>query len=359
MSKADETSTSNAPNTISTNLESDPVLEGLSEVELPNLSIFMNAAAAATTTSQPDLIDMQSTGAVNEANDEDYDLVYQSNVPNISLFGGHFLAQTDESTTIAETIENGSVENEDSSTPPDYSSTSVSIRSESPSSSSAYYVQNSLPQLSFLMNNAMQLNDVEDCSSFVSSSNATTPATAATAPKTTTTSSFSVQKFNFEHLLNCTNNFEATRQLGVGGFGTVYMALQLNSDFPTAAVKRLHKKNQQNPDQVVAEKFELEIKVLSQHRHPNLVGLLGYADDCQELCLVYEFVAAGNLEQRLGRCRGRETVLTVQQRLEIALGVARAIDYLHAAKLIHRDVKSANVLLTEDNLPKVGFTEIT
>lgn len=177
-------------------------------------------------------------------------------------------------------------------------------------------------------------------------------------------------KFNFQHLLNCTENFHednftepgASGRLldrDGGGFGTVHLAVNISTEIGLAAVKRLKKSVD-----LEKEKFDLEMKILSQHRHENLVKLLGYStgdgDDNDsntrgELCLIYEYVSGGgNLEQKLERCRRREATMDIPQRLAVAIGVAKGIDYLHTAQLIHRDVKSPNVLLTSDSVPKVG-----
>lgn len=363
---------SNAP-TVSTNLQTDPVLEGFSDVDIPNLSILMNAAATGAPSS---LIQSTSASAVDEElyqmGSRSYESVYQSNLPNISLFGGMQFAAA-----AAPTVESQEESSSASaSTPCDSSSTTTSVSEQS---SLFANTNHSLPQLSFLMNN-VQLSESSGTQSTMAESSsipitidsivaAGSPSCPAQHP-----SSSAVQKFSFQHLLNCTNNFNdeyftvpgsGGRKLGEGGFGQVYMAINLTAQIQVAAVKRLHRNFEQ-----VKEKFELEIKILSEHSHENLVKLLGYSDEekshdddkrqqqqqsfAGEMCLIYEFVAGGNLERRLELCRRGEALLSLEQRLGIALGVAKGIDYLHAAQLIHRDVKSANVLLTSgQDIPKV------
>lgn len=342
---------SNAP-TLSTNLQSDPVLEGLSDEGIPNLSILMNAAAGCVSATGNSSSSSSTSLARSTAGDQMTSStngldasVYQSNVPNMSLFGGmHF----------APAVEEAQYQQSSPSTSTPDSSTTTSVSGLSQSSSFANSITNhSLPQLSFLMNNVQFSSG--DNSTMTSSNNAM--ATATPTPQTE-----AVARFTFEHLLNCTNNFDdqyftdprsGGRKLGAGGFGSVHLAVNLAADIPVAAVKRLHKNFQQ-----VKEKFDLEIKILSEHCHENLVRLLGYsaqAEDGGELCLIYEFVAGGNLERKLELCRSGAAVLPIQKRLGIAFGVAKGIDYLHSAKLIHRDVKSANVLLTEnEDIPKVS-----
>lgn len=336
---------SNAP-TLSTNLESDPILEGLSDVEIP-LSMLMNAAAAMTTTFEG------SEGQIPSqllSESETVPSAYQSDVPNISLFGG-IPVQLSPANESNEQQHSQEVASNSSSSISGTSSSSAAfpvLDSQLSTSLSASNCNQSLPQLSFLMNN-VQLSDSTTASSAV-----------ATPPTTMETSQREVEKFSFDHLVNCTNNFNGDdftdlnspgRKLGAGGFGSVFLAANLTTDLPVAAVKRLNKSFEQ-----VAQKFELEIKILQQHRHENLVRLLGFADDRGELCLIYEYVSGGNLERRLERCRSgaAEATFSIRQRLGVALGVAKGIDYLHSASLVHRDVKSANVLLTADSSPKVG-----
>lgn len=343
LASAEEEESSNAA-TLSTNLESDPVLEGLSDTNIPQLSILMNALAAGSTDQHDE---RQSSQSINDEGPEDASM-YQSNVPNISLFGG--LNYAPPLSTASFSYSTTTPNNEDVG-----SSTPVSSQSQSSSSASSMFgksnINQSLPHLSFLMNNVQF--QVTDDDSGASHNTITMPSTELTGA-----GSSAVQKFNFKHLVNCTNNFNDDsytesmgRKLGAGGFGSVHLAVNLAAGIPLAAVKRLHRNFEQ-----VKEKFDLEIKILSEHCHENLVKLIGYAaeeEDGGEMCLIYEFVDGGNLERRLELSRRGEATLDIGRRLGIAVGVAQGIAYLHSAKLIHRDVKSANVLLTAEDVPKV------
>lgn len=344
---ADEAS--NAP-TLSTNVQSDPILDGLTDVELPNLSMLMNVAAntGVETHFERQLTTMNSE-SVNETSmvhqsvsaSMDSAAFFQSGVPNVSLFGGmHVAEETLVETTASTTTSSGSTSSSSTINLPSVETPEQSFSNTNQSFSST---NQSLPQLSFLMNNIQM---------------ASTSFNGVPETETESIPYSSVQQFSFSHLTNCTNNFNGDdftslslpgRKLGAGGFGSVHLGINLAPLIPVAAVKRLHKNFGQ-----VGQKFDLEIQILSQHQHENLVQLLGYSDDCAEMCLIYEFVSGGNLERRLELCRSNEGKLPIHRRLGVALGVAKGIDYLHAAKLIHRDVKSANVLLTEEDTPKVS-----
>ncbi|XP_065078521.1 protein Tube-like [Ochlerotatus camptorhynchus] len=131
------------------------------------------------------------------------------------------------------------------------------------------------------------------------------------------------------------------RILGTGGFGEVFLALNLTSDTPLAAVKCLFPSNYK-----YREKFDREREILSKHNHPNIVKLLGFSED-STLCLVYEYLPDGTLGGALERSRRSQLQLPVSKRLSYLLGIAAAIEYLHSplVQVVHRDVTLANILL--------------
>ncbi|WOL17584.1 LEAF RUST 10 DISEASE-RESISTANCE LOCUS RECEPTOR-LIKE PROTEIN KINASE-like [Canna indica] len=152
---------------------------------------------------------------------------------------------------------------------------------------------------------------------------------------------FQTHLFSYEELREATNNFDTSKELGDGGFGTVYKGKL--RDGRIVAVKRLYENNYRR-----VEQFRNEIDILSRLRHQNLVDLYGCTyGQGKELLLVYEFIANGTVADHLHGSRASEGKLTWPLRLNIAIETADALTYLHAIDppIIHRDVKTTNILL--------------
>ncbi|XP_044299429.1 interleukin-1 receptor-associated kinase 1 isoform X4 [Varanus komodoensis] len=147
--------------------------------------------------------------------------------------------------------------------------------------------------------------------------------------------------WRLEELRQATDNFSEHLQIGEGGFGCVYQARLRNTVY---AVKRL-KEEAELDWTTVKNSFVTEVEKLSRFRHPNIVEFAGYCAEQGYFCLVYVFLPKGSLEDHLHKQVG--PCLSWAQRLHIAVGTARAIQFLHSdsPSLIHGDVKSSNILL--------------
>ncbi|GFQ05839.1 probable receptor-like protein kinase at5g24010 [Phtheirospermum japonicum] len=155
-------------------------------------------------------------------------------------------------------------------------------------------------------------------------------------------------KIPFADLQSATNNFDKSLIIGSGGFGLVYKGVL--SDNIKVAVKRGVPGSRQG-----LPEFQTEITILSKIRHHHLVSLVGYCEEQSEMILVYEYMEKGPLRHHL---YGQSLPpLSWKQRLEICIGAARGLHYLHtgsAQGIIHRDIKSTNILLDESHVAKVA-----
>ncbi|CAN1755053.1 Leucine-rich repeat receptor protein kinase EMS1 [Linum perenne] len=161
-------------------------------------------------------------------------------------------------------------------------------------------------------------------------------------------------KVTLSNILEGTNNFCNSNIIGDGGFGTVYKAKLVtknNNDILVVAVKKLsHSKAQGDRE------FMAEMETLGKVKHKNLVSLLGYCSLGEEKLLVYEYMANGSLDTWL-RDGLNPKPLDWATRLKIAIGSARGLAFLHhgfTPHVIHRDVKSSNILLDPDFEAKVA-----
>ncbi|KAL3532288.1 hypothetical protein ACH5RR_005809 [Cinchona calisaya] len=154
---------------------------------------------------------------------------------------------------------------------------------------------------------------------------------------------------NMSQIARATHNFSPSLKIGEGGFGTVYRARL--RDGQVVAIKRA----KQEHFETLRTEFRSEVELLAKIEHRNLVKLLGYVDSGSERLIITEYVPNGTLREHLDGLRGK--ILDFNQRLEISIDVAHALTYLHLyseKQIIHRDVKSSNILLTESMRPKVA-----
>jgi len=154
--------------------------------------------------------------------------------------------------------------------------------------------------------------------------------------------------FSFEELKKCTGNFSDNNEIGAGGYGKVYKGYLTNG--LVVAIKRAEQGSMQG-----AQEFKNEIELLSRVHHKNLVSLVGFCYEQGEQMLVYEYISNGTLRDNIVGKSGK--YLDWKMRLQIALGSARGLAYLHELAdppIIHRDIKSTNILLDENLNAKVA-----
>ncbi|ERN15239.1 hypothetical protein AMTR_s00056p00201700, partial [Amborella trichopoda] len=147
--------------------------------------------------------------------------------------------------------------------------------------------------------------------------------------------------FTHSEIVKITNDYE--KVIGQGGYGTVFYGRL--ADGREVAVKILSKDSRQG-----VKEFSAEVKLLMRVHHKYLASLIGFSEEDKEKILVYEYMPKGNLYSILSDKRSNSIVLNWEQRIQIALSAAQGLEYLHYGckpSIVHRDIKTSNILLNE------------
>ncbi|RZC40930.1 serine/threonine-protein kinase pelle [Asbolus verrucosus] len=163
-----------------------------------------------------------------------------------------------------------------------------------------------------------------------------------------------IPQIPYEDLRKSTNNWDSGSILGRGGFGIVFKGTWKCTQ---VAIKRIEKREDspESRGQQIKQSIT-ELHCLNAYRHDNVLPLYGYSVDGPQPCLVYQYMSGGCLERRL-HVRDPNRVLSWPTRLNIAIGTARGLQFLHTIgekPLVHGDIKSANILLDSNDNPRIG-----
>ncbi|KAL8208250.1 hypothetical protein R6Q57_007662 [Mikania cordata] len=153
--------------------------------------------------------------------------------------------------------------------------------------------------------------------------------------------------YDFSEIAEATNNFNDSRKIGEGGYGSVYFGILGEKE---VAIKKMRSNK--------SKEFLAELKVLCKIHHINVVELLGFASGDDHLYLVYEFISNGSLSEHLHDplLKGHQP-LSWTARTQIALDAAKGIEYIHdhtKERYVHRDIKTSNILLDNRLRAKVA-----
>ena len=182
---------------------------------------------------------------------------------------------------------------------------------------------------------------------------------ASKAAQTLKIQPIDIPAISVDELKEVTDNFGTDSLIGEGSYGRVYYGVLSNER--AAAIKKLDSSKQ--PD----DEFKAQVSMVSRLKHDNFVKLLGYCVEGNHRVLAYEFASNGSLHDILHGRKGIKgaqpgPVLSWAQRVKIAVGAAKGLEYLHEKAephIIHRDIKSSNVLLFDDDVAKIADFDLS
>lgn len=167
------------------------------------------------------------------------------------------------------------------------------------------------------------------------------------------------EEFMFQELIAATNNFSLENKIGSGSFGVVYRGKL--PDGREVAIKRSETGPRTKKFQEKESAFESELAFLSRLHHKHLVRLVGFCEEREERLLVYEYMKNGalydHLHDKSNVEKGSSVINSWKMRIKISLDAARGIEYLHnyaVPPIIHRDIKSSNILLDGNWIARVS-----
>ncbi|KAK4279435.1 hypothetical protein QN277_011220 [Acacia crassicarpa] len=168
-------------------------------------------------------------------------------------------------------------------------------------------------------------------------------------------------RFSLEQLRKSTDNFDKSRLIVETDFSKEYRAsISVNGELKHVTVKRLRLEALISSYDLICYKNNIIFRC--QLHHPNLVSLVGFCDDHNEMIVVFDYAPKGSLHHQLCRTERNSPTLSWKRRLEISIGVARALHYLHSGTkrtIIHLDIRPASILLDENWVPKLKFSGIS
>ncbi|XP_028783238.1 pto-interacting protein 1-like [Neltuma alba] len=184
-------------------------------------------------------------------------------------------------------------------------------------------------------------------------------AVARTTPPTVHFQPIAVPSLSVDELKSLTDNFGTKSFIGEGAYGKVYHAILRNGR--AVAIKKLDSSKQ--PEQ----EFLAQVSTVSRLRHENVIELVGYCVEGSFRALAYEYAPKGSLHDILHGRKGDRgahpgPVLSWAQRVKIAVGVAKGLEYLHEkaeTRIVHRHIKSSNILLFDDDVSKIADFDLS